>query len=197
MKPYCCTPSHSPHCPHLCPLWQSMYMVGQHCAICIASLTESSAITGCYLSYRPNDYLSLHHHVSQFNPIGCSLHHLFAGGPHAVVVADFMVWPVCLAALGFAVLMGTWTTRLSNSAHETVVTMPTYIPQLPPPSLPPPVNYQGSTGFGQDAVLHLLGKVGRSDVDDVHVSASLLTGCIVWCVRFSCLVSCSKRWSGW
>ena len=29
-----------------------------------------------------------------------------AGGPHAGYVAEFMVWPACLAQLGFAVLLG-------------------------------------------------------------------------------------------
>lgn len=28
------------------------------------------------------------------------------GGPHVATPADFLSWPVCLASLGFAVLMG-------------------------------------------------------------------------------------------
>lgn len=28
------------------------------------------------------------------------------GGPHVVTPADFLTWPVCFAALGYAVLMG-------------------------------------------------------------------------------------------
>ena len=28
------------------------------------------------------------------------------GGPHVATPADFLVWPICLASLGFAVLMG-------------------------------------------------------------------------------------------
>ena len=31
------------------------------------------------------------------------------------------------------------------------------------------VNYRGSTGFGQDGVECLLGRIGRRDVDDVQV----------------------------
>ena len=58
------------------------------------------------------------------------------GGPHVVFPVDFMVWPVCLAALGFTVLL---------------------------------VNYRGSSGFGQDSVKSLPGKVGTQDVQDVQV----------------------------
>ena len=36
----------------------------------------------------------------------CHCFSLAVGGPHSVTSADFMVWPVCMAALGFAVLMG-------------------------------------------------------------------------------------------
>jgi acylaminoacyl-peptidase len=60
------------------------------------------------------------------------------GGPHGVIVADFMVWPLCLVAMGTAVLL---------------------------------VNYRGSTGFGQDGVEYLLGRVGHSDVADVQRAA--------------------------
>lgn len=38
--------------------------------------------------------------------IGIASSSFFAGGPHVVLVADFFLWPTCLAALGFAVLMG-------------------------------------------------------------------------------------------
>ena len=34
-----------------------------------------------------------------------SISHI-AGGPHVVFTANFLPWPVCLTALGFAVLMG-------------------------------------------------------------------------------------------
>jgi acylaminoacyl-peptidase len=60
------------------------------------------------------------------------------GGPHGVIPADFLVWPVCLASLGTAVLL---------------------------------VNYRGSTGYGQDSIDCLLGKIGRQDVDDVQRAA--------------------------
>jgi len=38
------------------------------------------------------------------------------------------------------------------------------------------VNYRGSTGFGQDGIESLLGKVGTQDVRDVQVSA-VIVGC--------------------
>lgn len=34
----------------------------------------------------------------------------------------------------------------------------------------PPVNYRGSTGFGQDSILSLPGNVGHQDVKDVQVA---------------------------
>ena len=37
------------------------------------------------------------------------------GGPHVCYTSDFMVWPVCMAALGFAVLLGRLV--LVNVAH--------------------------------------------------------------------------------
>lgn len=59
------------------------------------------------------------------------------GGPHGAISSDFMVWPVCLAALGYAVLL---------------------------------VNFRGSTGFGQDSIYCLPGKIGTQDVQDVQVT---------------------------
>lgn len=36
----------------------------------------------------------------------------------------------------------------------------------------PPVNYRGSTGFGQDSILSLPGNVGYQDVKDVQVAGA-------------------------
>lgn len=33
------------------------------------------------------------------------------------------------------------------------------------------VNYRGSTGFGQDSILSLIGQIGSQDVKDVQVLA--------------------------
>lgn len=38
----------------------------------------------------------------------------------------------------------------------------------------PPVNYRGSTGFGQDSILSLIGHIGGQDVKDVQVLAGVL-----------------------
>ncbi|CAB4044076.1 acylamino-acid-releasing enzyme-like, partial [Paramuricea clavata] len=60
------------------------------------------------------------------------------GGPHSVIVADFMLNPVMFCQLGYAVLL---------------------------------VNYRGSLGFGQSAVLSLPGNIGTQDVRDVQYAA--------------------------
>ncbi|PIK51765.1 putative acylamino-acid-releasing enzyme isoform X2 [Apostichopus japonicus] len=60
------------------------------------------------------------------------------GGPHSSIVASYLVMPVFLCRLNYAVIC---------------------------------VNYRGSTGFGQDAIFSLPGKVGTQDVGDVHLMA--------------------------
>lgn len=37
-----------------------------------------------------------------------------------------------------------------------------------------PVNYRGSTGFGQDSILSLIGNVGSQDVKDMQVQCPSL-----------------------
>lgn len=38
------------------------------------------------------------------------------------------------------------------------------------------VNYRGSTGFGQDSILSLIGQIGSQDVKDVQVPADTESG---------------------
>uniref|UniRef100_A0A4W3K1K9 Acylamino-acid-releasing enzyme n=1 Tax=Callorhinchus milii TaxID=7868 RepID=A0A4W3K1K9_CALMI len=59
------------------------------------------------------------------------------GGPHSVFTAEWMLYPIALCKLGFAVLL---------------------------------VNYRGSSGFGQDNIYSLLGRIGSQDVKDVQYS---------------------------
>uniref|UniRef100_A0A4W3K1L2 Acylamino-acid-releasing enzyme n=1 Tax=Callorhinchus milii TaxID=7868 RepID=A0A4W3K1L2_CALMI len=58
-------------------------------------------------------------------------------GPHSVFTAEWMLYPIALCKLGFAVLL---------------------------------VNYRGSSGFGQDNIYSLLGRIGSQDVKDVQYS---------------------------
>lgn len=48
------------------------------------------------------------------------------------------------------------------------------------------VNYRGSTGFGQDSILSLIGQIGSQDVKDVQVLAEPESGVCRWksCARF-------------
>ncbi len=90
------------------------------------------------------------------------------GGPHSVTPADFMAFPVCFAALGFAVLMGMLLTTPTILVSHTHLTVLIYIHCV--------VNYRGSTGFGQDAIYSLPGNVGTNDVKDVQVHY-MVKGC--------------------
>lgn len=49
------------------------------------------------------------------------------------------------------------------------------------------MNYRGSTGFGQDNILSLIGQIGSQDVKDVQVPASGLRVCS------SVITSCDPR----
>lgn len=48
------------------------------------------------------------------------------------------------------------------------------------------VNYRGSTGFGQDSILSLIGQIGSQDVKDVQVLAEPESGVCRWksCAQF-------------
>ncbi|XP_069063600.1 acylamino-acid-releasing enzyme-like [Pleurodeles waltl] len=69
-------------------------------------------------------------------------------GPHSVFRGTWELAPAVFCRLGFAVLMGL---KKRNSAFSTV-------------------NYRGSTGFGQDSIDSLMGRVGEQDVKDVQFS---------------------------
>lgn len=64
----------------------------------------------------------------------------------------------------------------------------------------PAVNYRGSTGFGQDSILSLIGHIGSQDVKDVQVPAGVrlslstrvLPPTVIRWERFSPAASCDR-----
>lgn len=95
---------------------------------------------------------------------------VLAGGPHSQFPAEWNSTTAGLVQLGFAVLMGQSISLhwFSASWFEDVFC------SLPFPFCLCLVNYRGSTGFGQDSILSLIGQIGSQDVKDVQVPVVIL-----------------------
>lgn len=86
--------------------------------------------------------------------------------------------------MGFAVLMGESSslylvTFISFQCKSVFSFLPFDVRMFFfPLSFSSAVNYRGSTGFGQDSILSLIGQIGSQDVKDVQVAASELCVCL-------------------
>lgn len=94
------------------------------------------------------------------------------GGPHSQFPAEWNSTTAGLVQLGFAVLMGESTSLVTFVSFQckSVFSLLPFDVRVPPPTSSL-VNYRGSTGFGQDSILSLIGQIGSQDVKDVQVPA--------------------------
>jgi hypothetical protein len=79
------------------------------------------------------------------------------GGPHTAFSMDYVPSRLAFVLCGIHVALG----NLGLSLSRMTMTHPIYLFII--------VNYRGSTGYGQDSIQSLLGKIGDQDVQDCYV----------------------------